>query len=205
MMGRGRNKVVSLLGGGRRPARESAADAPDAPETIEEAIALHLDAMYATARLLTGGDAAAAEDLVQESALSAVRSWGSLRAPAAAKAWLLRILYRSFLSAWRYRQRRPNIVDIDLEELIEHSLVEDIGGSDDVLDVELSEEMAAALERLPPGYREVVWLVDVEELTLAEVADVLALPPGTVASRVYRARAKLREQLRAAAERKGGT
>jgi len=187
MMSRDRKKVV--------PLRAEQAKVADVPETIDEAIILYLDAMYGTARLLTGGDVAAAEDLVQESALAAFRSWGSLRAPAAAKAWLLRILYRSFLTARRHRQRRPQIVDVDLEELIASTHVEGSGGADDIAAVALSGEMIAALESLPPGFREVVWLVDVEELTLAEAADVLGIPAGTAASRVYRARAKLRQRL----------
>jgi len=197
MMGRPPKTVVALASTRTKQTAEAVSDpAAEGPQTIEEAISLHLDAMYATARLLTGGDAAAAEDLVQESALSAFRSWGSLRAPAAAKAWLLRILFRSFLSSRRYRQRRPDIVDVDLEELIERTHVEAIGGAEDVVAIELSEPMAAALDSLPPGFREVVWLVDVEELTLAETADVLGIPPGTAASRAYRARAKLRQLLR---------
>lgn len=187
-MTRDRKKVIPLTG--RWPAPDLSA-----PETIDEAIELHLDAMYGTARLLTGGDHAAAEDLVQESALSAVRAWGALRAPEAARAWLLRILYRSFLSTRRRRQRRPAIVDVDLEELLEHSGADDFG-ADDLPAVALSEEMTAALESLPVGYREVVWLVDVEALTLAETAEVLGIPVGTAASRVHRARARLRAHLR---------
>jgi RNA polymerase sigma factor (sigma-70 family) len=161
--------------------------------TLDEVIGRHLDALYANARLLTG-NAAAADDLVQETALQAHRSWGGLRRPAAVNAWLFRILYRAHLGDRRRARRQPPLVDLDIDELLEHPILghepelPHPGGN-------LSEEVALGLASLPPGFREALWLVDVEELTIAQTAEVMDVPPGTVASRLYRARRMLREAL----------
>jgi len=163
----------------------------DTPRTVDEALERHLDTLYAVARLLTG-NAAAAEDLVQETALNAFRHWGELRAPEAAKSWLLRILNRCCSNARRRDSRRAPIADVDLDELVASSIAADPPPAD----APLSDDVEAALAALPAGFREAVWLVDVEDLTLGETAAALDLPAGTVASRVYRARQKLREHLR---------
>lgn len=93
-------------------------------------------------------------------------------------------------------------MDLDVEELVTHPLVgiEFEPGSMGAL---FSDELTSALEGLSPGFREAVWLVDVEELKLAEAAEVLELPVGTVASRVHRARRLLRERLENAGNRGG--
>jgi RNA polymerase sigma-70 factor (ECF subfamily) len=58
------------------------------------------------------------------------------------------------------------------------------------------QDLQAALARLPEEYRTVVTLADVESFTMAEVAAIMECPVGTVKSRLFRARALLREQLR---------
>jgi len=178
-------RVVSLRPGRAPP------HADDPPGMVDEALRRHLDALYAVARLLTG-DAAAAEDLVQETALKAFRAWGELRAPGAAKSWLLRILHRSFLNARRHENRPAPIADIDLDELLAGSTPTAEAPMDATT---LSDDVETALAGLPAGFREVVWLVDVEDLTIAETAAALELAAGTVASRVHRARRLLRERL----------
>jgi RNA polymerase sigma-70 factor (ECF subfamily) len=191
-------KIIRLRAGAPLPADSS----PDTGLTLDEALGRHLGCLYGAARLLTG-DPAAAEDLVQEAAIAAFRGWGELRAHAAVKSWLLRILHRTFLNTLRHAGRRPPFVDIDIDELIGHPIL----GGEPVAPVPaselvLSEEVERALAALPHGFREVVWLVDVEELTIAETADVLELPAGTVASRVHRARRLLREALTPGGPRK---
>ena len=183
------------------PRRRAGADSTPAGEapakvellTIDEAIGRNLDALYATARMLTGTPAAA-EDLVQETALAAFRAWGSLRQPGAVKTWLFRILYRAHLNHRRREKRRPALADLDIDELLDHPI---LGWEPELPlpEADLSEEIAEALAALPDGFRETVWLIDVEELTIAEAAEVMDVPPGTVASRVYRARRMLRETL----------
>lgn len=162
------------------------------PRTVDEALGMHLDALYATARFLCR-DVTAAEDLVQDTALVAFRAWGALRDPAAARGWLLQILHRQFLNARRFDSHRPPIHDLDLDVLIDQPiLVERDVASPDPL---TRDEVLGALQALPLGFGEVAWLVDAIELTIAEAADVLDIPVGTVGSRLYRARRLLRERL----------
>jgi RNA polymerase sigma factor (sigma-70 family) len=161
---------------------------------LDEALAAHLASLYRTARLLTGSTTAA-EDIVQETALRACRSWDRVRSTSAVKSWLLQILHRVFLNHLRDDSRRPRPADIELDTLLSSSLlsVEPLWTS---VEGVVDDEVAAALDALPCSFREAVWLVDVEELTLAEAARVLDVPLGTVASRVHRARILLREQLK---------
>ncbi|MCC6215886.1 MAG: RNA polymerase sigma factor [Polyangiaceae bacterium] len=175
-MSAARSKVVPL-----RPRREGGAEAGEARgrgiPSLEEALAVHLDAIYATALVLAGGRAAVAEDLVQETAVAAFRAWGSLRDGGAMKAWLLRITYRCFLDQRRRERRRPQVAEVELDALLEADEPEataplPAGGE------ELSERLESALQALPEGFRECLWLVDVEELTMAQAAGVLELPPG---------------------------
>jgi RNA polymerase sigma-70 factor (ECF subfamily) len=186
-----------------RPRLALVPPAPDAPEAptashasrFDEIFAGHLPSLHRTARVLTRSDAAA-EDLVQETAVKAWRAWGDLRAGAAVKAWLHRILHRTFLNTWRAAGRRPRIADVDLDDLLRNEGLAD----EPILEApneDLGDEISEALQALPDGFREAVWLVDVEGLTLAEAAEALEIPAGTVASRVFRAHRLLRERLRA--------
>ena len=59
----------------------------------------------------------------------------------------------------------------------------------------LTPELQAALDALPPAFRESVWLRDVEEFSYAEIADMLAIPVGTVMSRISRGRRLLFDRL----------
>lgn len=185
---------ISLL------ARRMEATRPEAPgSTLEEVLGAHLASLYRTARVLTG-NAHAAEDLVQESVVKACRAWDQLRSVHSAKAWLLQIVHRTFLNTRRGEARRVPLVDLDVhdEELLADALL----AQEPLASAELSEAVAAALDALPVGFREALWLLDVEELKISEAAEVLDLPPGTVASRAHRGRQKLRALLEGA--QKGG-
>jgi RNA polymerase sigma-70 factor (ECF subfamily) len=164
---------------------------------------LHLDSLYRTARLLTGSNAAA-EDLVQETAIRAWRGWTSLRSFTSLKPWLLQILHRTFLNTLRAAERRPPFVDVDLEELLSHPMLS-VENEETSHDNFFSEDIVAALESLSSAFREALWLVEVEELKLSEVAEITGVPVGTVASRVHRARRLLREFLHSRGRGKRGT
>lgn len=184
-MSSGGPKLVVLRPGPWLPER------PAPALMFDQALADHLDSLYAVARLLTR-EHGLAEDLVQETALAAFRAWGELRKPAAVKSWFLRILRNTFLNTQRHADRRPPFADIDVDDLLTHPVlqVEPAG-----LEPVISDELAQALESLPVEFRETLWLIDVEELTVAETAEVLDVPVGTAASRAHRARRMLRERL----------
>jgi len=151
----------------------------------------HLDSAYNLARWLLRDDHDA-EDVVQEAFLRAFRAFGGFRGDNA-RPWLLAIV-RNSCYTWLAQQRRAEI---------EVSYDDDIHGGEDQVegarvradnpeailarqdDVRLVDE---ALLRLPVGYREVVVLRDIEEMSYKEIAEVAGLPIGTVMSRIARGR-----------------
>jgi RNA polymerase sigma-70 factor, ECF subfamily len=124
----------------------------------------HLKRLYGTAYRMTG-NAADAEDLVQEALLRAFRGFDRFRAGSNIRAWLYTILHRVRTDTFQ-------------EGLV-------WGG----------EAVERALLRVPEVFREAVLLRDVEELSYAEIATALEVPQGTVMSRISRGRALLRRAL----------
>ncbi|MFN3883163.1 MAG: RNA polymerase sigma factor [Rhodocyclaceae bacterium] len=132
-----------------------------------------------------------AEDLVQEALAKALARHDQLREPEAMHAWLCSIL----VNCWHdYLRQRKETLDIDGIE--EQDLPSACCPEEDCLKNEVVRRVRQAVGKLPPGQREVVTLVDLEEFSYAEVAAILQIPIGTVMSRLSRARASLREALR---------
>ena len=150
----------------------------------------HGPSLYRVAFRLVG-DGHEAEDMVQEAFRSAWNSRARYQPGRGDRAWLVAILRRRVIDRWR---RRPPPTPTAYDEAMEP-------GVDPVDPVEngFTDEMQAALNRLPIELRETLLLVVVGELTHQEVADMLSVPLGTVLSRVSRARKRLREFLMAAA------
>ena len=158
-----------------------------------------MDPLYRTALRLVGGRLADAEDLLQDACLRAFERFGSLRSPDAARSWLFTILVRTHLNRERSRRRRPETVEADLDEgAFERALAcwQSVATPEDVLASEqLRDQLRAALSTLDGDLRMVVCLVDVEGFSHREVAEMLQIPEGTVASRLFRARRELRDRL----------
>jgi RNA polymerase sigma-70 factor (ECF subfamily) len=135
-------------------------------------------------------DRTLAEDLAQEALAKAFVHADQLRDPLRLRSWLYGIL----ANCWRdhLRTRRPT-EDIDAVE--EHWLATERGPEDEAHRGQIVERVRIAVQRLPLGQREVLALVDLEECSYAEVAEILAIPIGTVMSRLSRARAALRASL----------
>ncbi len=178
--------------------------------TFEEALAENLDSLYATARRIVR-DPTQVDDLVQEVALKAYRSFQDLRSHDRFRAWLFTILQNTARNLGRDASRRTGFVDLDLDALLEDPLLAGTAASSPeelLLETCLSEDLEAGLDALPDPLLRVLWLVDVEEFTVAEAADILGVPTGTAASRLHRARRALREHVLAAGRKpprgKGG-
>lgn len=139
------------------------------------------------------GDASQADDLVQD---TLERAWARLhqwRGEGELRAWLFGIMH----NVWVEQRRRARLPAPTWEE----GAAQPAQGDDPSRWLEWR-DLQAAVARLPDEQREVLLLVCVEELRYEEVARVLGVPPGTVMSRLARAREKLRAW-RDAADRRG--
>ncbi len=137
---------------------------------------------------LLGGDDAAAEDVAQQAFLRAWRALPRFREDAALSTWFFRILVRQAAAhrRWRFGFWRKR------DALGREPRAE---ASDVHADEGLRRRIAAALETLSRGQREVFVLVHLEGFTVTEAAEVLELAPGTVKSHLHRALAALRAEL----------
>ena len=158
------------------------------PRQFERLALPHLDAAYNLARWLTRNDSDA-EDVVQDAYLRAYKYFASFRGENF-RAWLLAVVRRAAYD-WMHRNRPAEIVsnaDMDLEDIAGEG---DDGPETALLrkaDQKLVNEMIAAL---PPQFREVVVLRELQELSYKEIAEIADVPVGTVMSRLARARAML--------------
>jgi RNA polymerase sigma-70 factor (ECF subfamily) len=179
-----------------RPELRVISQLPVPTPAFEEVLAAHLDTLWRTALRLCRGHDADAEDLMQETALRAQQGYGQLRATEAAKSWLLTIMTRQHLNRIRSRKRRPEWSAADLATTeFEQMLAEaepHLGTERLVEQAALREALAEALDSLPDEMRMAVWLVDAEGLSMREAAEAMAVPEGTVASRLFRGRRQLR-------------
>jgi RNA polymerase sigma-70 factor (ECF subfamily) len=154
---------------------------------------------------LSEGQEADAEDLLQETAVRAVQGFQELRDPRAARAWLLTILVRTFHNRVRAAKRRAETFAADLSEEAFEAALEawrPLPTPEEILvQHDLSARLTAALDTLDAPLRTVLWLVDVGGFRQREVATMLEIPEGTVASRLYRARWQLRTVWMAAEHR----
>ena len=157
-----------------------------------------LDALYGTALRLSR-NADQAQDLVQDTYLKAFRARASFAAGTNLKAWLFTILHNT----WRNRRRDQARARVEFDsEVVDHA-AEDGAALTPVRDspealllrANLNAELRAALAALPDAFREVVWLRDVEDLSYQEIAQVMAIPVGTVMSRLSRGRKQLYREL----------
>lgn len=170
------------------------------PASFEAEALPHLDLLYRVGLRLTG-DPAAAEDLVQDTVLKALRAWDSFRPGSNARAWMVTILRNQFINGWRKRKRAPQ--DVDPEAIPELPDRNDPDPEGRFFAELVDETVTEALDALPDDFREVVILSDLEGLPYAEVAEALEIPVGTVKSRLFRGRRILQGTLRRYAEETG--
>jgi RNA polymerase sigma-70 factor (ECF subfamily) len=134
-------------------------------------------------------DRDAMDDAMQEAYVKAFRSLNSFKARSSLGTWLYRITYNSCVDELRRREKVIPLATRDGGELQISEPADAIGAADTRVD------LTSAMSSLPPEQRAAVMLVDAEGFSYDEAAKVLGIPPGTVASRVSRARAALRETL----------
>lgn len=157
-----------------------------------------LPAIFRIALALTR-DRVDAEDLVQETYVRAFQHWTTFTPGSDCRRWLGAICRHTYF-AQHTRARWVTAVGDDLEletfaAIHVHKTARDHGLDDVFTRVDLGPAIRTAIEALPSVFREVVQLIDVEDLTYEETASSLGIPVGTVRSRLYRARRQLQERL----------
>jgi RNA polymerase sigma factor (sigma-70 family) len=135
-----------------------------------------------------------AEELVQETFAKSLRGFGSFQRGTNFKAWMFRILRNTFLTS-RTGLRAAPMVDVD-DPAVE-VVISDVRDNPEthLMQIRDREAIERALEQLPLAFREVILLCDVEEMKYQEIAETLAVPIGTVMSRLGRGRRMMRSLL----------
>ena len=132
-------------------------------------------------------DSRAAKDIGQETWTSVIQGINSLKDPARFPVWLHQIVFRKSADWIRAKQRERKIIAEDVKESF-HS-----ESSDDNDKVGL---MMQCLKELEPDQKIILSLFYLEERNLNEISEILAIPIGTVKSRLFNAREKLKKRLK---------
>lgn len=160
---------------------------------IDAAIA-HIPRLRRYARALVG-DAAQADDLVQDTLERACQKWALWRPPVGASAddaqkslrsWLLTLMHNLFANQWQQAARHRTVAFDEATDL------GDDAAHDPGAQMALHLDLERALALLAPQAREVLLLVGMEQFSYGETAQMLGVPVGTVMSRLSRAREQLR-------------
>lgn len=161
------------------------------PGNFEEVVLPHRDASYNLARWLTRNDQDA-EDVVQEAYLRAFRFFAGFRG-GNGRSWLLKIV-RNSCYTW-LKVNRP----LEHSSLFDDNVCPPDFRTSSAEDIMLQDDsrirLRKAIEKLPSNFREVFVLRELEGMSYKEISAVTGIPPGTVMSRLSRARGGLRHEL----------
>src|SRR6478735_12226353 len=176
-------------------------------DSFEQAAMVHMDSLYATGLRMTRnpGDA---DDLVQDTMLSAYRFCNKFEPGTNCKAWLFKILTNTFINKYRKRVREREVRDIIDQDETPSLMSEDVAEASrdpegTMVSALLSDDVKQALETIPYDYRMAVVLCDLEEFSYKGIADIMDCPVGTVMSRLHRGRRLLQKTLRDYAVQQG--
>ncbi|MEQ7009341.1 sigma-70 family RNA polymerase sigma factor [Actinopolymorpha sp. B17G11] len=151
----------------------------------------HAENLLGYVRALVGGDLRKAEDIVQETLLRAWRHAGVLT-PETARPWLYRVARNLVVDGHRAARRRPLEVSTDLPGATSVDALAQGQGPDDIDRALLAWQVADALRALTAAHREVIVELYFRDRSVADAAEVLRIPAGTVRSRSYYALRALR-------------
>lgn len=188
----------------RRPRRR-----PDAHARAEFEGLLRplLDPLLGYALRLTGARSDA-EDLLQESVYLAYRGFPGFQPGTNFKAWMFRIATNAFISSRRSAARAPLLSDeLEVAAAPSDALAEELYDADTdwraVYGEALEGEVRGALDELPEEFRVPLLLSCLGDMRYKEIAATIGVPVGTVMSRLFRARQRLRRSLRDYAAARG--
>ncbi len=165
-------------------------------ESFEALYLLHKRRVYSLCLRMTG-NTASAEDLTQEAFLQLYRKIGTFRGESAFSTWLHRLSVNVVLM----HLRKKSLPEVSLEESLEPQQEDgprkDVGTRDNVLAGSIDRlNLQRAIESLPPGYRVIFVLHDVEGYEHNEIAEMMGCSIGNSKSQLHKARMKLRELLK---------
>ena len=163
-------------------------DDSDARAAFEGEVLPHADRLFRLA-MCYERNRADAEDVVQDTMMQALKSFHRFQPGTNCRAWLITILQR--IVSNRRRARGRSIVVSDADDRIAQTVPFVPPVPQELTD----EAVLGSLRRLPAAFQEVILLCDVEDLSYKEAATALAIPIGTVMSRLHRGRAQLRAEL----------
>ena len=178
---------------------------PSQPAALEALMRRHNARLFRVARAILKDDAAA-EDALQDAYVQAFRRSDQFRGEAELATWLTRIVINQALMVLRKRKREPIVVpfrafDGGGHEGRSDDMASDVpdekaeSPSDSTLRGEIRKVIERRIDQLPVAFRTVFVMREVEEMTVQETAECLGIPPATVRTRLFRARALLRESL----------
>jgi RNA polymerase sigma-70 factor (ECF subfamily) len=148
-----------------------------------------------------------AEDLLQESIYRAFRSFAGFRRGTHFKAWMFRIVTNCFISRKRSEKRAPVLMDLESVRGPDAAVQQELQDGDTdwnrVYGDLVEDDVKRALDELPAEFRAPLLLSSMGGLRYKEIAAALEVPIGTVMSRLFRARQRLRRALRAYAVERG--
>lgn len=183
-----------LRGGcGDRPARNGGLSQP--PHTkFGEFVSAHADRIYNHAfRML--GNREDAEEAVQDIFLRAHRGLDAFRGESDVRTWLYRITANVCLTRLRRRRMLRDRTLTEGGSQLEDIVCDDPGPEDQLIKRDISEFVVKALESVSPADRSILILFHVDGLKYEEIAGILRAPVGTVCTKLYRARQRLRVEL----------
>jgi RNA polymerase sigma-70 factor (ECF subfamily) len=136
-------------------------------------------------------NAALADDLTQETLIKALKNIGQLRDSALLSSWLFSILANCLRDHYRKYKEMDDIDEIEDYQHAHDNTPEEVHSQTQIV-----QRVRNAVDKLPVGQRQVLTLVDLEELSYIEVAEILDIPIGTVMSRLCRARSAIKPLLK---------
>ncbi|NQV32797.1 MAG: sigma-70 family RNA polymerase sigma factor [Phycisphaeraceae bacterium] len=164
-------------------------------EDFEKTALVHLTAVYRAAMAICRPQDVA-EDMVQITFTKAFERFGSFTQGTNCKAWLLSILRNTWIDYLRRHRSKPDPISLDEDPVARDTPEETVwSNAEDLLENFSDEQVIQALQRLPDEQRLTLFLIDVEQLSQEDVAEITDVAVGTVKSRTSRARATLKTSL----------
>ena len=161
---------------------------------FEKLVTEHEKGVYAIALRMTGNPEDAS-DMTQEAFIKAYNSLQSFRGDSKFSVWLYRIASNVCLDFLRSRSRKPTVslsVEDDEGEETELDIADESQSPELLLERGLTRDaVRRGLQAMPPDYRQILLLREIQGLSYEEIADVLRIEVGTVKSRIFRARKRL--------------